>query len=672
MFGVADSANASLEILGGWYRADRAFPEYIPFWFEGYADHNPNVPQYAYEGMPVAGSVHVFLRNKGQEPVRVEDVLFEGVSLTRAIAFGEGLKKRRDHAANIVFSDLPSEEKERLISLGDPIWWKVEPRTIPPGKTAEAIVRLRRHAKNEEVTIGLEVGKAGAVEEITIPKKMDNPRVESVGFSPDLDRLYFFLWNPNGAIEPSSLLLDGEAFEGDVTYVSDEQCPIVPGILKLAAPWTRGSFHTLQAKYADGSCAWAGFRAWEDELAYGIWGAMPGKEDDVELARRYVREIYEHNMNTQMTGMGSAAVVSFVKSDEGREMFKSLGIRIMVGDPGAHGVTEPYAYFIRDEPDGFDYHIGDALEINRRLGSLGQSLVELQDRIRKEDPSNPNLINVDSTFKPDNYYVYGQMPDIFATDPYYQPRLAEAFNRHPERLGLLLKPTIIYAQSDVSRSACAPRPLHLVLHSVSHHHRESGKELFRFGTPEEKRVEVYYSLAAGAKGFSYWWYTPNPVFDGCGSSAPGAKALWREIGLLGAEMRTAGPLILRSCPASVPVESPDTLWVKTLLSGQNTLLVVCVNERHANDRLGTAYVPVEKAEMSVDIPDWITPKDVFEITYEGVKDSAWEMTDAGVHLRLGTVLMTRLLVITSNETLQDNLQAYYEKKLQANVKVLTK
>jgi len=669
--GLVHSASASLEVMGSWYRADRAFPEYIPFWFEGYADIDPDVPHYAYEGMPLGGSVHVFLRNSGQETIRVDDILFEGTSLTQAIAFGEGLKKRRDHAANIVFSDLPSEEKERLISLGDPIWWKVEPREIPPGNTAEAILRLRRHPKDAGATIGLTLDTTDIVEEITIPKKMDNPRVESIGFSPALDRLYFFLWNPNGALEPISLILDGEEFEGDVNYVSDERCSIVPGILKLDTPWARGSFHTLQAKYADGSCAWAGFRVWEDELAYGIWGAMGGEESDVELARNYVRDIYKHNMNAQMTGMGSAAVVSFVKSDDGQKMLKSLGIRVMVGDPGAHNVKEPYAYFIRDEPDGFDFHIGDALDINRRLGSLCQSLVEVQERIREKDPLTPNLTNIDSTFKPDNYYVYGQMSDIFATDPYYQPRLAGAFSRHPERLPLLLKPTIIYAQSDVSRSACAPRPLHLVLYSVSHHHRQSGEQLFRFPTPKEKRVEVYYSLAAGAKGFSFWWYSPDPVFDGCGSSKPGAAELWREIGLLGAEMRTIGPLVLRSCPALLPIEKPDNLWVKTLLSGQDTLLVVCVNERHANDRLGTSYVPLKNVEMSIDTPGWITPKDAFEITYNGVKDAEWKTTDEGVEFQLGYVHMTRLLVITADESIRAQLQAYYHNKLRANVDTLT-
>ena len=34
--------------------------------------------------------------------------------------------------------------------------------------------------------------------------------------------------------------------------------------------------------------------------------------------------------------------------------------------------------------------------------------------------------------------------------------------------------------------------------------------------------------------------------------------------------------------------------------------------------------------------------------------------------------MTRLLVITSNETLQDELQAYYTERLQKNVETLTK
>ena len=53
-------------------------------------------------------------------------------------------------------------------------------------------------------------------------------------------------------------------------------------------------------------------------------------------------------------------------------------------------------------------------------------------------------------------------------------------------------------------------------------------------------TRVIHALGAGAKSFSYWWYTPYGEFYGCGANDEKALALWRQIGLLGAQVRTAG------------------------------------------------------------------------------------------------------------------------------------
>ena len=45
-----------------------------------------------------------------------------------------------------------------------------------------------------------------------------------------------------------------------------------------------------------------------------------------------------------------------------------------------------------------------------RLGALGQGLVGKSAGIRAKDPVPPILLNIDNTYKPENYYMYAQLP----------------------------------------------------------------------------------------------------------------------------------------------------------------------------------------------------------------------------------------------------------------------
>lgn len=662
-------AAAELDTLGALYRPDAPFPEFTCFWSDSGQRELQLRGQAAMEQAgkePQGGSIHLFLRNTAQSSVTIQDVLLEGVSLKRAVAFSEQGKLRENlHAASIHFSDLPAAERDRLISAGEPIWWKVDPQPIPAGGTAEVVVRLRLAPGSKTLRLGLE--HADGIAESAVPIHATQTRMESISFSPAVDTVFLYLRHPVPGKSPSRILMDGQDVTSLCAIGRDAGLDTVPVVCKLNDPLARASFHCFQAVYPDGTTATGGLRAWADEIAYGIWGAKPGKESEVELARSYVKELHEHNINVQMEMVGSAAVSAFLKSDEGLSLLSALGIRRMVNDPGKGNTRAPSAYFLTDEPDAADFRT-EGLEPNKRVGSLAQGLVQRSAALRKADPVTPHLLNVDTTFKPDNWYVYGQLPDIFATDPYYQERLRQAYWDQPWRVPIYAKATFIYAVSSVSQSACAPKPLHLILNSVR---RTKKDKQFRFATPEEKRIEVYYALAAGAKEISYWWYTPVPPSYGCGGPEPEAVALWREIGLLGAEVRTAGSIISRSCPAVLPVTAPSKLWVRCLLAGLDTLVILCVNDNYLNDRLGTVIKPVGNADVSVGLPSWMDPKTAFEVNSGGTQDVRWELSGSRLNLKLGTVDVTRMIVVATDPELRTRLQTLYEGKFADNVAKLT-
>ena len=244
----------------------------------------------------------------------------------------------------------------------------------------------------------------------------------------------------------------------------------------------------------------------------------------------------------------------------------------------------------------------------------------------------------------------------------------------PTNMGAYLKPTYVYAIGEIYQSAGAPNPMHLILHTCRFNFKPE-EFRYRAPTPEEKRVELYYSLAAGAKQISFWWYSapdnyPDSRYYGVGGAEPETKALWREIGLVGGEIRTIGDLVSRGCPASLPIKKPRMLWVRSLLAGTDTAIVLVVNDNLASDRLGTVVKPVENARLDVQVPSWLKPAEAFEVTCEGIQDVPWKAGANQVSFDLGTVNLTRMLIFTADAGLRGRLQSIYDQQCADNSRTL--
>jgi hypothetical protein len=152
-----------------------------------------------------------------------------------------------------------------------------------------------------------------------------------------------------------------------------------------------------------------------------------------------------------------------------------------------------------------------------------------------------------------------------------------------------------------------------------------------------------------------------------GADAPTAKALYREIGLLGAQVRTIGSLITRSTPISLPVKTDSRLWVRTLTAGTDTIVLLVVNNDVVCDRLGTAIRPVLKTDLTLTLPSWLKARDAFEVTSDGTRRIVWRLADPAAAIDLGRVDLARMIVITSDPNLRQQLQKLYDDKFAANV-----
>jgi len=665
------AASGQVQVLGVHYRADKPFPQYQGFWHE-----DSNLPEDTGKGgaeeltarEPLGASLHVLVKNAGASPLAITDVTFVGESLTKCLAFSDQRKERKP--ASIFYANLPKDRLARLIEAGEPIWLKIDPKTIAPGGTGQVVVRLRQEPQAE--TAPLVLHHAGGTTPVKVPVMPNQARLAGAYFSKDLKEAYLYFRHAIPGKTPRQVLLDGRDVTSSVSFVNDAAVDVVPGVLRLEQGLAPTSFHVFQGVYDDGQIASAGLRAWCDEFAYGVFGGPGGKDPDEALARRYFTELANHGINVQMPQVGSEAVATFMKSPAGLPFVTQLGIRFVHEAPGKWGVKNPFLVWVKDEPDCADPKM-TGVPPNKMVGLLAQWCLRHTDEIREQNPDFMSLINLDSTNKPHNWYVYGQTPDVLSVDPYYQPRLKMATWDRPNRMRLYAKATYVRIVSEIAQSACEPNPLHVIMHSCSLIDIKNNQlRVFPFPTRECKRIEAYYAVGSGAKGLSYWWFTPslkprekkghtaNGVGAGMIHGDPGANELWREIGLLGAEFRTLGPLLVRSCPAMLGIQATEGLWVRSLLVGSDTLVVLVVNDQYTNSIQGTAYRPIARASLGIDLPAWLTSPQALEISALGPETLKAQTKGGKLSLDLGKVDLTRLIVITSNPRLHSLLQKRYD------------
>ncbi len=651
-----------LKVAAVRYVPDVAFPQYVHLWSENWGvqgeDGEPRT--YAAKSMPLGAYVHLVVRNEGTEPATISDVKLEGVSLKEAIAFSKQKAARRE-PASIRFSKLPPDQIEKLIALGEPVWWKMDPVKVAPGGFAEVVVRLRRPMTNA-ATAEVVSDRGAAVSPVG---QQEVARIESVSFDPALNRLYAYMRPPASGSGAPKVFFDGEDMTATAKVLSDRGTDVWPVLVPLAKPLEKGSQHFVQLSFEGGATASAAVRAFADEFVYGMWGYVNQGDTPEARVDFYLGDLKRHNVNTVMHSYGGE-VGKYLAGTNGVEHAKQTGVRAM--RPGPGNDLNPVYYFLMDEPDAHDYAVNQ-LPLPQRLGTLGQDVVRTSVEFRAADAKTPQLLNLDNTYKPENWYTYAQLPDVCCADPYFQEQQRIVWTRKPAWAASFVKPWYVLGVATICNWACAPKPLHIILNSVCH---GSGPDGFRYATPEEKTVELFYALGAGTKSFSYWWYTPSGEFKGCGAPEKEAVALWRQIGLLGAQVRTAGPILTRSCPATVPVKAPAKLWTRTLLSGADTIVLLAVNEGIASDRLGTVVVPLEKAPVTVTAPEWLKAKEVFEITPEGVRDANAKVSGQEVSLDLANTRVARMMVITSDDGLRGQLEKRYAENFAANVKELQK
>ena len=305
------------------------------------------------------------------------------------------------------------------------------------------------------------------------------------------------------------------------------------------------------------------------------------------------------------------------------------------------------AYFFFDEPDGKDYPgnlppTASLAKFRRQnatdgLGSMALLMEDYARLIRYIAPDKGTFMIINQTYKPDNYFMYGKIPDIPAADIY------------PHTTGE--DPYTIYQGLNAARLASMPRPTYSVPDFV----QQSFSNRFwkRPVTTEEFDLRVLYSIAAGAKGLI--WY----VFDGSVHWTPKVE---QQMKLMNGRLEIAGPVLQIGHP--VPDEwstgNNEKLMVRTLLCGNETIIVTLINTNYQATSDGFQYEPIPDARVRVTLPTSMNITHCFAALPGESPDIPFKRDGAGIIIEAGNVETGDFFICTGNPALKETLRRRWE------------
>ncbi len=636
-------AIAAVSVIGVQYQQDNPYTEFQCIW------HDRNYPTDC--GGVVGGSnVHVYLRNDGTSSASVSDVTLAGYSLKTVIK--TSTNSSYNGASSIYFYwDNPPQS---IIDAGEPVWYRADPVTIPAGGVGQVVVRLRYVPKTKPVNLGVRTS-AGDVS-ASIPVDANAPQLASVGFSQDRQKVYLH-WRRSGGGAPTTIKMDDLDVTANTVTVGDPLMTFAESVITLSSAISNGSYHVYQGIYSDGTTATGSVRTWAHDFIHATWYTFPIDDGDTNACKAWIDDCTNRGINAvenQMPG----ALSHFLDSGEGEAYAAARGFGgIAWNEVG----WDPIAWFLDDEPDAEEdtFDCGTGLNLpcgsGHDTGVLVMKNVAIGEQLRKSNPGIPTTVNMDATLKPDNYYSYGQATDYLQADPYYQARLDDTYHRNQERIPLYENPRdYIYAISSAIRTAAEPNQSHIILYSCK-------QTTWPYPTREAKRLEFYYALAGGAKGISYWWFKlPN----GLGSQHPDAMDMWYEVGLLGNEAKTISPLLVTSHPVAMPLTATSNVFVKALAAGPDTMILIVVNDGTRHDTTGCHYTQISNATVTATLPTWMQASPTaFEVKPSGLSSVSSSLNNGQLQLALGTLNLTKMIVITTNPTLRATIQQRYEENV---------
>lgn len=560
-----------------------------------------------------AGTLKIYVRNEGTAPAQVDATALNGTSL-------DELRDSEGH---------------------DVIWWRTWPSPVPAGGLAEISVRLRYPVDGDAVVT---LQADGEAMQATVPQTPPSFRIETVGWVEGGRKL--FLVAEQLRDEPariSRVLIDGEDVTGRSRILAagfhEGLCPIEVDLPEAMAP---GSFHTYKLVADGGAAVACTLRTLDEFMRLGMYGAGD-LEADIKIG---INTASHFGAQSRWTLDRYAAY----------GLQTAFHVNANLPAPEVRGHPGVYGYILHDEPDCWDYGAKE-WPAALRIGYHGPDIVKHTQQCAQADPSKPVLVTVDLTYKPANYYVYAQIPDIVTPDCY------------PIAIGVPL--AWVRETTEACRKAAGPRRVEAVPQVCFEDRQNTEMKYRRPPFEREVIIQYLYALGAGARGFSGWeWFDekgPTIHFYG----APNYPDVLQAVGETFRRFKLVQPLILQAHPAQIAKCDRQDVWVRSLVCGSEAMLLVVVNDDY--EQLAKDFVVRPKSNVEISIPDvpWMDTGYVGVVGDGEVDELTFSDRDDGARFTLPALDAGELILVASDpEVAARLLEGYEEAQRQAGADLL--
>jgi len=96
-------------------------------------------------------------------------------------------------------------------------------------------------------------------------------------------------------------------------------------------------------------------------------------------------------------------------------------------------------------------------------------------------------------------------------------------------------------------------------------------------------------------------------------------------------------------------------------------VALVVNDNYTNTDTACVYLPITNASVTLTLPTWLQSPTAFEICASGIRDVTTQTAGNQLQVNLGTVELTRMIVITKDAQLRETLQQRYDQQFRPAV-----
>ena len=312
------------------------------------------------------------------------------------------------------------------------------------------------------------------------------------------------------------------------------------------------------------------------------------------------------------------------------------GFRTIV--PNAEGRNTSMMKDLGSKPDVICWMLSDEPDWVR----LPSTMLFADESTKHINRTVPTMITLCRNVK---FFEYASIPDIPCMDHYCVG--APTSSEWPHKYGTRLEETGYYTRD--LKEASEPKPIWVWSQGIADWDERPKRYV---PTPGELAAQLMLNLGRGAKGVLWFNFTIKAAND-----YPDAVAAMRDWGRV---MRCVRSDLLRADPIRLETESPPKLDVATLASPEALLLFI-TNQDYEIDDQAYPFRKQRNVRVSVELPSWITAKDVYAITPNGIEDLPFEMTQGKAIIRPGDIDVCRLVAVVPAEITKQRHQQEYAK-----------